>query len=81
MVNFLISEKQSIYYKYSDGKTEQKNQFSTSGFNKIDVSPMVSIGVDYKLTDKIHLSAEPTFRFGLIKTKDAPIKDLTSTVS
>jgi Outer membrane protein beta-barrel domain len=73
MTNFLISVKQSTIYKYSDGKTEKKNQSSTSGFNKIDISPMVSIGVDYKLTDKIYLSAEPTFRFGLSKTKDAPV--------
>ena len=75
MTNFLINVKQSTNYKYPDGKTEKKNQSSTSGFNKIDISPMVSIGVDYKLTDKIHLSAEPTFRFGLSKTKDAPVKE------
>jgi len=75
ITNFLIGAKQSINYKYSDGKKEKKNQSSTSGYNKIDISPMVSIGIDYKLTDKIHLSAEPTFRFGLSKTKDAPVKE------
>ena len=75
ITNFLINVKQSINFKYSDGRTEKKNQSSTSGFNKVDISPMVSIGVDYKITDKIHLSAEPTFRFGLIKTKDAPVKE------
>ena len=69
MTNFLLNVKQSTNYKYPDGKTEKKNQSSTSGFNKIDISPMVSIGVDYKLTGKIHLSAEPTFRLGLSKTK------------
>ena len=73
MTNFLINVKQSINLKYPDGKKEKQNQSSTSGFNKIDISPIVSIGVDYKLTDKIHLSAEPTFRFGVIKTKDAPV--------
>ena len=72
--NFLINVIGSTDYIYSDGKTETQNQSSTSGFNKIDISPMASIGVDFKLTDKIHLSAEPTFRFGLIKTKDAPVK-------
>lgn len=75
ITNFLISVKQSTNYKYSDGKTEKKDQSSTSGFNKIDISPMISIGVDCKLTDKIHLSAEPAFRFGLSKTKDAPVKE------
>ncbi|MBS1755487.1 MAG: PorT family protein [Bacteroidetes bacterium] len=75
MTNFLINVKQSTNYKYSDGKKEKKDQSSNSGFNKIDISPMASIGVDYKLTDKIHLSADPTFRFGLIKTKDTPVKE------
>ena len=75
VTNFLINSKQSTSFKYSDGRTEKKNQSSTSGFNKVDITPMVSIGVDYKITDKIHLSAEPTFRFGLIKTKDAPVKE------
>ena len=75
MTNFLINVKQASNYKYPDGKTEKKNQSSTSGFNKIDISPMASIGIDYKLTDKIHLSVEPTFRFGLSKTKDAPLKE------
>lgn len=75
MTGFLVNVKTTMNYKYGDGKTEKKNRSSTSGFNKVDLSPMVGIGVDYKLTDKIHLSAEPTFRFGLIKTVDAPIKE------
>lgn len=75
ITNFLIGANQSTNYKYPDGKTEKKNQSSTSGFNKIDISPMASIGIYYKLTEKIHLSAEPAFRFGLIKTKDAPVTE------
>ena len=73
MTNFLITAKQTINFKYSDGKTEKRSQSSTTGFNTIDISPMVNMGVDYKLTEKIHLSAEHTFRFGLSKTKDAPV--------
>lgn len=75
MTNFLINIKQTNNYTYSDGNTEKKNQSSTTGFNKVDISPMVSIGVDYNLTDKIHIIAEPTFRFGLLSTKDAPVKE------
>lgn len=75
MTNFLIHEKQSVNFTYTDWRKEKRNQSSTSDFNKIDISPMVSVGIDYKLTSRIHLSAEPTFRFGLIKTKDAPVKE------
>ena len=75
VTNFLINVKQSIDYKYPDGKTDKKTQSLTAGYNKIDISPIVSIGIDYQLTDKIHLSAEPAFRFGLNRTKDVTVRE------
>ena len=75
MTNFLLNVKQTSNYEYANGKTEKKSQSSKSGFNKVDISPMVSVGVDYKLTNKIHLLAEPTFRYGAVKTKDAPVTE------
>ena len=62
-----------MHYEYSNGNTEKKSQSSTSGFNQVDISPMLSVGVDYKLNNKIHLYAEPTCRYGVVKTKDAPV--------
>lgn len=73
--NFLLNIKQTNNFEYSDGKTEKKTQSSTSGFKKVDISPMISVGLDYKLNNKIHLQAEPTFRYGVIKTKDAPVTE------
>jgi hypothetical protein len=75
MTNFLLNVKQTTNYEYSNGKTEKKSQSSKSGFNKVDFSPMVSVGVDYKLTNKIYLLADPTFRYGAVKTKDAPVTE------
>ena len=75
MTNFLLNVKQTANYEYSNGKTEKKSQFLKSGFNKVDISPMLSVGVDYKLNNKIHLFAEPTFRYGVIKTKDTPVTE------
>ncbi len=75
MTNFLLNVKQTANYEYNNGSTEKKTQSSTSGFNKIDISPMMSIGIDYKLNNKIHLIAEPTFRYGIIKIKDAPVAE------
>jgi hypothetical protein len=75
LTNFLLNVKQTTNYEYANGKTEKKSQSSKSGFNKVDFSPMVSVGVDYKLTNKIHLLAEPTFRYGGVKTKDAPVTE------
>ncbi len=64
MTNFLLNVKQTINFEYADGKTEEKKQSTTSGFKKVDISHMISVGIDYKLTDKIHLIAEPTFKYG-----------------
>ena len=75
MTNFLLNVKQTTKSEYSNGKTEKKSQSSTSGFKKVDISPLISVGVDYRLNNKIHLVAEPTFRYGVIKTKDAPVTE------
>ena len=73
--NFLLNVQNKANYEYPDGKKETTNSKSKEGFKKIDISPMISFGVDYKLTNTIHLRGEPTFRYGIIKTKDSPIKE------
>lgn len=73
--NFLLNVQNKGYYEYANGKKETTKSKSTDGFNKIDMSSMISLGIDYKLTNTIHLRAEPTFRYGIIKTKDSPNKE------
>ena len=73
--NFLLNVKNRHNFEYSDGKKETTNSKGSDGFNKIDVSPMISFGIDYKLTNTIHLCAEPTFRYGIIKTTSTPVTE------
>jgi len=75
MANFLLRARQTTFLEYADGNTDKKKQSATESFKKIDISPMISFGIDYTITKKIHLIAEPTFRYGVIKTKDAPIAE------
>ena len=75
MTNFLLNIKQTAKYEYANGITEKKSQSSKSGFKTVDISPMISVGIDYKLNNKIHLLAEPTYRYGVVKTKDAPVTE------
>jgi hypothetical protein len=75
ITNLLLNVKQTNNFEYSNGKTEKKTQSTTSGFKKVDISPMITVGIDYKLNKKIHLLAEPTFRYGVLKTKDAPVTE------
>lgn len=73
--NFLLGAKHSATYKYSDGKSEKKTETSNNDFRKLDISPEISIGIGYKLTNKIHLFAEPAFRYGILKTNKTTIKE------
>ena len=73
--NFLLNVQNRANYEYLDGKKETKKETNTDDFNKIDISPMISLGIDYKLSHSIHLRAEPTFRYGIIKTTSTPIAE------
>jgi len=75
MANFLLNVKQANNFEYPNGRTEKKTQSTTSGFKKVDISAIISIGIDYKLNNKIHLLADPTLRYGVLKTKDAPVTE------
>jgi Outer membrane protein beta-barrel domain len=75
MTNFLLGVKQTSVYEYANGETDERKNSMTGNFNKIDISTIISLGVDYKLNDKTHLIAEPTFRYGMISTKDAPVTE------
>lgn len=73
MTCFLLIAKTTTTYYFSNGNRQVMSQSNTSDFNKVDVSPVLSLGIDYQLTKKTHLSVEPTFRYGLISTKDAQV--------
>ncbi|MBL0183329.1 MAG: PorT family protein [Chitinophagaceae bacterium] len=75
MANFLLNVKQTSIYEYSDNRTEKKKQSTTAGYKKVDISPTISVGIDYKISSRIHLTAEPTFRYGIIKTTDTPVTE------
>ncbi len=73
--NFLSSVKHNTKYEYADGRTDNGKQSSTSGLKKVDISPTISAGIDYKLNDKIYLIVEPMFEYGVIKTRDTPVTE------
>lgn len=73
--NFLLNVQNRANYEYPDGKKDIKKDKSEDNFNKIDLSPFFSFGIDYKLTNAIHLRAEPTFRYGILKTTSTPITE------
>jgi hypothetical protein len=73
--SILLAVKQHTRFEYADGRTEKKTQSATAGFKKVNILPMISVGIDYKLNNKIHMLAEPTCRYGVVKTKDTPVTE------
>lgn len=56
-------------------KRRSENQTAVFDFNKLNFLPILSLGINCKLNEKIDLKIEPTFRFGIFKIMEAPIKD------
>ena len=75
MTNILVHQKVTSQQEYPGGKTDIKSQSSTADYKKVDISPMISLGIKYRINSKTYITAEPTFRYGLIKTRDAAIAE------
>lgn len=61
----------SIIEKGSNTKTSTTDKFPVD-FNRVNFSPMLSLGIDYKINDRMNLRVEPTFRFGVLKHTNTP---------
>lgn len=44
-------------------------------YRKLNLSPLISAGFDYRLNNKRSLKVEPTFRYGILKTIEAPVSE------
>lgn len=45
-----------------------KSSYSTvDGYNKVNVSPIISVGINWKLNNRNNIRIEPTFRYGVLK--------------
>ncbi len=70
--NFFLKESQTQVVYFSN-KTDRSSGSDGHKYNELNISPMVSFGIDYRLTDKMSLRIEPTFRYGILKIIDAPV--------
>ncbi len=69
--NVFIKETQKSIFVYSDRTDRSKS--TDYEYNKVNISPTISAGIDYKINDNMNLRLEPTFRYGVLKIKDAPV--------
>lgn len=72
-LNVLFSEKVRAVIKYDDGHTERNSYTSTYDYNTINISPLVSAGIDLQLGSNSNLRIMPVFRYGVVKIIDDPV--------
>lgn len=75
VMNFLVNENEEINFYYQDGSSRKDRRSSMAEVKKFNLSPMISFGIEYKLSDKLYLKAEPVFRYGILKTIDQPVAE------
>jgi hypothetical protein len=70
--SILVQHKQDMLIFYPDrtDRRESPNQFDYNTFN---VSPALSMGIDYRIKQGASLRIEPTFRYNLLNFIDAPL--------
>ena|ERR1700752_860344 len=71
--NLLLSSKNTFVGQDSTGKSIKNSGSTTSTYNRINFSPTISCGIDYKINDKMFFRVEPTFRYGILKMTDTPV--------
>ncbi|MEI6348053.1 MAG: outer membrane beta-barrel protein [Bacteroidota bacterium] len=69
---FIIESTTSVLTK-GDGSTKTVKQSGTYNYNSINLSPTISLGIDWRISNRHSLRVEPTFRYGILKIIDAPI--------
>jgi hypothetical protein len=71
--NIFLNATTTSVGEYANGETKRQTRDQMYKYEAIDLSPIISIGADYRISNKINLRAEPTFRYGLLTIVDAPI--------
>lgn len=70
--NIFVNETQTSVLVYSD-RTDRITNPTNIDYNRVNISPTIGFGMDYKINSKINFRVEPTFRHGLLKIIDSPV--------
>ena len=71
--NVLINSKNTFVGQDSTGGAIKNSSNTTSSYNRINFSPTISCGVEYKLNKTMFFRVEPAFRHGVLKMTDTPV--------
>lgn len=66
--NFLLQAHGKIVPETPTTMFQTQTHTSNYAYNKLNLSPAVSLGVKYDINNRLNVRAEPTFRYGLLNT-------------
>lgn len=61
------------YLEYANGDKKRETHDLDYDIRTMNISPFISAGANYRISKRINLSAEPTFRYGVLKIMDTPV--------
>lgn len=70
--NFFGKETQIRYFYYPN-RTDKSSGPTGFDYNDVNISPTVSVGIDYKIKGGMNLRIEPAFRYTILKIIDTPV--------
>lgn len=70
---YLLNATQKFIFLRNNDKVIQNRTKQPYSFNKFNISPTLSFGIDYTINEQFNLKIEPTFRYGILKIIDAPL--------
>ena len=72
--NLLVSATNTFVGKDVHGNIiSSSSSNTTSSYNRVNLSPMVSCGIEYTINPRMFFRIEPTFRYGILKLSDTPV--------
>jgi hypothetical protein len=69
----LLDAREELRFIHPDGAESHNNHNVKAGFRPYNLSVSLSAGMDWQIVERIHLKAEPTFRYGITKIIDTPV--------
>jgi hypothetical protein len=74
--NILIKASVTSIYHHKDGSKERDTYYDNiDHLKKVNITPTISAGIAYQISDKLKLNIEPTQRFGLFNTRKYGVKN------
>lgn len=73
--NFLLRATQTSFIDYGGSQPNKTVKYVNNKVKAFNISPFMSVGIDYQIKDFFTLRIAPTFRYGVLSTNNAPINE------